>query len=120
MKRLGTNQCYVLSEYIDCKKRTKKDITFRDGKDDVELVRFMLENSSQTEWDGERSLSETRQAIHNMCKKLCPGEWCTRGHCMYCRSGHAYNCGKGTRPAVCKDFKKWRECQKERASKQKG
>lgn len=119
-KKLGINQYYLLSQYISCKKRTKKDISFRDSKADEELVRFMLENSSQTEDKGERSLYATRQAINNICMKLCPGEWCARGHCIHCRSGYAYNCSKGTRPAVCKEFKKWREGQKARQEKQKG
>lgn len=104
--------------YVDCKRRTKKDISFRDAKADEELVRFMLENSSQIEHDSERSLTETCSAIYNMCKKLCPGEWCTRGHCLHCGSGYAYNCSKGTRPAVCKDFKKWREGQAKRKAEQ--
>lgn len=117
MSKLGTNQWYVFSQYVSCKKRTKKNISFRDSKADEELVKFMLENSSQTEDKGERSLSETRQAIDNICKKLCPGEWCTCGHCQHCRSGYAYQCSNGTRPAVCKKFKKWREGQKKREQK---
>ena len=45
-KKLGYVQSLVLSTYIDCKKRTKKDIEFRNEHDylkaDEEMIRFML------------------------------------------------------------------------------
>lgn len=103
---------------MDCKRRTKKDIDFKGDRDnyqaDVKLVRFMLENSSQTDHETERAFDKTSSAIHLICLKLCPGEWCSREHCTFCRSGYAYRCAKGLRPAICKDFKKWREGQVKR------
>ena len=121
-KRLPYIQQLVLSQYISCKQRSKKDISdFNNPNDhfraDEELVRFMLSNSSVTDHESERSFRSISSAIDCACHLMCPGEWCTRGHCRYNGSGYAYNCSKGTRPAVCKDFKKWREGQKQRAER---
>ena len=114
MGGLSYIQLLTLREYQDCKRRTRKQIEFRNEKADEELVRFMLENSSQTDHDTERAFDKTSSAIHLICLKMCPGEWCSRGHCQFCRSGYAYRCSKGLRPAICKDFKKWREGQAKR------
>ncbi|MBP5425109.1 MAG: hypothetical protein J6Y33_03435 [Prevotella sp.] len=121
-KRLPYIQGLVLSTYIDCKKRSKKDVSDFNIpnyhiKADEEMIRFMLSNTSITDHDSERSFRSVDSAVSSFCHILCPGEWCTREHCLHHQSGFAYNCGKGTRPAVCKDFKKWREGQKKRAEK---
>lgn len=125
-KRLKTAQRYLYSQYIDCKKRSKKDISeiFNPNdtfKADEKLIEFMLVNSSITDSDPNsvRCFRNVDKAINTICKQLCPGEWCTRGHCLYHGSGYAYNCYKGTRPAVCKDFKKWREGQAKREAQRK-
>jgi len=124
-KRLPHIQDLVLRQYIDCKKRSKKDISDFNSPDDhfkadEAMVYFMLSNTSITDHDSERSFDTISSAIDKLCNILCPGEWCTRGHCCHCRSGYVYNCAKGTRPAVCKDFKKWREGQKKRAEMKEG
>jgi len=118
-KKLPYIQSLVLRQYIDCKNRSKKDVSdFNNPADhikaDEEMIRFMLSNTSITDHDSERSFNKVENAISSFCHILCPGEWCTRFHCKHCRSGFAYMCSKGTRPAVCKDFKKWREGQKKR------
>ena len=117
-KKLGYVQSLVLSTYIDCKKRTKKDIEFRNEHDylkaDEEMIRFMLENSSITDHHTDNAFDEVKNAVMLFCRKLCPGQWCNRSHCQYCRSGSAYNCSKGTRPSVCKDYKRWQEKKKAR------
>jgi hypothetical protein len=112
-KKLGYCQKLVFLTYLDCKKRTKKAIDFPRDKSvgltaDEELVRFILNNSSITEHDGERSFQNVSSAIDVMCKQLCPGQWCTRRHCKYYDSAGAYSCSK-TRPAVCKEYKKYIE-----------
>lgn len=122
-KKLPYVQSLVLSTYIDCKKRSKKDISdFNNPKDyikaDEEMIRFMLNNTSITNHDSERCFRNVDNAVMSFCHILCPGEWCTRSHCRYNGSGYAYNCSKGTRPVVCKDFKKWREGQKKRAEQE--
>ena len=124
MKRLPYIQSLVLSTYIDCKRRSKKDVSdFNNPNDhikaDEEMIRFMLSNTSITDHDSERCFRSVDNAVSSFCHILCPGEWCTRGHCRYNQSGCAYKCSKGTRPAVCKDFKKWREGQKKRAEQEK-
>lgn len=118
-KKLSYIQSLALSKYIDCKNRSKKDVSdFNNPADhikaDEEMIRFMLSNTSITDHDSERCFDKVNNAIESFCHILCPGEWCTRGHCKHCRSGYAYNCANGTRPAVCKDFKKWREGQKKK------
>ena len=85
MKSLGTPQHIMWLTYLDCKKRTKKEIKFpketKGISHDEELVHFMLENSSITERQGERSYHRVYDAIDVICKQLCPGHWCTRTHC---------------------------------------
>lgn len=117
----------MYNQYIDCKKRSKKDVSdFRNDNDNVKadekLVWFMVSNCSltDTDSDSERCMRNVSNAIDTICKQLCPGEWCTRGHCQFCRSGYAYHCAKGTRPKVCADFKKWREGQKKREAQKGG
>lgn len=126
-KRLGFAQRYTYSMYIDCKKRSKKDTSDFNNPDDrfkadEKLIEFMVKNSSITDGDPEsdRCFHNVNKAITTICKQLCPGEWCTRGHCRHNGSGYAYNCSKGTRPAICKDFKKWREGQAKREAKKGG
>lgn len=108
MKKLGTPQRLIWLTYLDCKKRTKKEIKFPKEIEgishDEELVHFMLENSSILERESERSYSRVYDAIDIICKQLCPGQWCTRSHCKNYNSHKAYNCNK-TRPAVCKEYK---------------
>ncbi|MDC2747223.1 hypothetical protein PO367_03900 [Bacteroides ovatus] len=110
MKSLGTPQHIMWLTYLDCKKRTKKEIKFpketKGISHDEELVHFMLENSSIVERQGERSYHRVYDAIDVMCKQLCPGEWCTRTHCEHYSRRHAYNCIK-TRPKVCKKYAKY-------------
>lgn len=120
-KKVGYAQRLLYNQYIDCKRRSQKDLSeFINPNDNVkadeELIWLLLKNCSITDGNPEspRCFSNVDKAIDTICKILCPGEWCTRGHCQHCRSGHAYNCANGTRPAVCKDFKKWREGQKKR------
>lgn len=108
--KLGYPQYRILLTYLDCKKRTKKQmelpIVENWVSDDEKLIRFMLENSSITVRAGERSFHRVREAIDIMCKQLCPGQWCTRSHCPHYSSRRAYNCGK-TRPKVCKEYAKY-------------
>lgn len=108
--KLGHLQHLQFLIYLDCKRRTKKQVGLPNDEnrvsDDETLVRFMLENSSITERDGERSFHRVREAIDVMCKQLCPGQWCTRSHCPHYSSRRAYNCGK-TRPKVCKEYAKY-------------
>lgn len=123
MKNLGLPQYNVFFTYLDCKRRTKKEIEFpKDAgrlSDDAKLVRFMLENSSITDRESERSFSHVADAINIMCKQLCPGQWCTRSHCKNYSRKHAYNCTK-TRPSVCKEYKAYIEKKKLREEKEKG
>lgn len=109
-KNLGYPQYLVFLTYLDCKKRTKKQIDLSNDEncmsDDEKLVRFMLGNSSVTEHNGERSFHHVCEAIDVMCKQLCPGQWCTRSHCQYYSSSKAYNCCK-TRPKACKEYAKY-------------
>lgn len=122
MKNLGTPQYIVWLQYLDCKKRTKKDIQFpKESKgytDDERLVRFMLENSSITECDNERAFHRVADAIYIACKQLCPGQWCTRSHCKYYSSRSAYKCSK-TRPKVCKEYANFIENKRLREEKNK-
>lgn len=108
MKSLGTPQHLMWLTYLDCKKRTKKEIKFpketKGISHDEELVHFILENSSITERQGERSYHRVYDAIDVICKQLCPGHWCTRTHCKNYSRRHAYNCNK-TRPTICKEYK---------------
>lgn len=106
-EELGYIQYLQFLTYLDCKKRTKKQVGLPNDEnrtsDDEKLVRFLLKNSSITERQGERSFHRVREAIDVMCKQLCPGQWCTRSHCQYYSSRRAYNCCK-TRPKVCKEY----------------
>lgn len=108
--KLGYPQRLQFLTYLDCKKRTKKKVDLPNDasrtSDDEKLVRFLLENSSITERNGERSFHRICEAIDVMCKQLCPGQWCTRSHCQYYCSHLAYNCSK-TRPKVCKEYSKY-------------
>lgn len=120
MKNLGLPQYKVFLTYLDCKKRTKKQIEFPNAEnrmtEDAKLVRFMLENSTITERQGERSFHHVSDAINIMCEQLCPGQWCTRTHCKNHSGKHAYRCTK-TRPAVCKEYKAYMEKKKLREEK---
>lgn len=122
MKKLGHPQHLMFCTYLDCKKRTKKKITFPKDTthltDDEKLVRFMLESSSIVEQDGERAFQNVRDAVNVACKQLCPGTWCSRSHCEYYSSSSAYNCNK-TRPSVCKVYKKYIEDKRIRDEKKK-
>lgn len=109
MSKLGYPQRLQFERYLDCKKRSKKkheiDMYNRGLlTSDEKLVRFMLENSSIVQSTVERSYGKVSDAIHIMCKQLCPGQWCTRSHCPEHSSRHAYNCQK-TKPSVCKLYK---------------
>ncbi len=108
--KLGYPQHLQFLTYLDCKKRTKKQVDLPNDdnrtSDDEKLVRFLLENSSITEREGERSFHRVSEAVEIMCKQLCPGQWCTRSHCQHYCSHRAYNCGK-TRPKVCKEYAKY-------------
>lgn len=124
MKHLGIPQHIIWLTYLDCKKRSKRNINIPRKvdlylTDDEKLVRFMLENSSITEQDSERSYSKVADAINIICKLLCPGQWCTRSHCINYSRRSAYNCTK-TRPTVCKEYKNYVEKKKQRKIKQEG
>lgn len=109
---LGTPQYLEYLTYLDCKKRTKKQVEFRDkDKNDEVLVRAILANSSVVEHENERSYSRVYAAVDLICKQLCPGKWCTRSHCEHYSSSSAWNCAK-TRPAVCRVYKKYVEKQR--------
>lgn len=104
---LGYPQYLQFLTYLDCKKRTKKEIEFQENnKNDEVLVRSILGNSSITDRSSERSFHRVSDAIDVMCKQLCPGQWCTRSHCKYYSSHSAYNCSK-TRPKLCKEYAKY-------------
>lgn len=115
MSKLGYPQRIMFDTYLDCKRRTKKNIEFpkepKGMSHDEELVYFMLDNSSIIEREGERSFHRVSDAIDIMCKQLCPGQWCTRSHCKNYNSHRAYNCNK-TRPVVCKEYKVYTEKKK--------
>lgn len=114
---LGYPQYLQLLTYLDCKKRTKKQIAFRDNdKNDEILVRAILANSSITEHEGERAYSRVYNAVNVMCRQLCPGQWCTRSHCQHYSSSSAWNCRK-TRPKVCKEYAKYIAGVEERKSR---
>lgn len=76
MKSLGTPQHIMWLTYLDCKKRTKKEIKFpketKGISHDEELVHFMLENSSITERQGERSYHRVYDAIDVICSNFAP------------------------------------------------
>ena len=109
---LGKPQYLEYLTYLDCKKRTKKQVGLCDkDKNDEVLVRTILANSSIVEHENERSYSRVYDAVDLICKQLCPGQWCTRRHCQHYSSSSAWNCAK-TRPAVCKIYKKYIEKQK--------
>lgn len=117
---LGYPQYLQYLTYLDCKKRTKKQIGFRpnDTNDEI-LVRTILANSSIIDRDSERSFRRVSDAVDLMCKQLCPGQWCTRSHCQHYSSSSAWNCYK-TRPKVCKEYAKYIDRQKEREIKKGG
>lgn len=120
MSKLGYPQRIMFNTYLDCKKRTKKNIPFpkepKGMSDDEKLVYFMLENSSIIERESERSYHRVYSAIDIMCKQLCPGQWCNRTHCQNHSSKHAYNCNV-TRPKVCKEYAKYIEGVEERKTR---
>lgn len=106
-------QSIRLDVYISAKARSKKDHGLplhKSGEGltpDEQLVHFLLANSSITDHapDSPRNFRNVSDAIHTMCKTLCPGQWCTKGHCES-HSGHcAYYCSAGKRPATCKLYK---------------
>lgn len=115
MSKLSYPQRIMFNTYLDCKKRTKKKIGFRNESqcysDDEKLVRFLLANSSVIKKTGELSYSQVYDSINVICKQLCPGQWCTRSHCKNYNSHKAYYCNK-TRPAVCKEYKVYMEKKK--------
>ncbi len=114
--KLGHAQSLRYRTYLDCKKRTRKDVGFysKDHNDEI-LVRSILANSSTHEFnnDSERSFSRVDETIDTICKFLCPGQWCDRRHCENYSSSSAWNCMK-TRPNVCKVYAKYIEKKKER------
>lgn len=116
---LGKLQRMVLATYLDCKRRTKKDLGFntKDINDEI-LVRSILANSSSSARTDERSYHRVRKAVYLICKQLCPGQWCTRGHCEHYSSVSAWNCCK-TRPKVCKEYAKYIAKKEERENKLK-
>jgi len=119
MKKLASAQLHVYWRYLDCKKRTKKNIPFKNEErmtDDEKLIHFMLENSSILEQDNEKSYRDVSDSINIMCKQLCPGQWCIREHCKFYSSSCAYYCLK-TRPSVCKVYKKYIDNKKLREQK---
>lgn len=70
---LGYPQYLQFLTYLDCKKRTKKQLDFRpNDKNDEVLVRAILANSSITEHEGERSFSRVYDAVEIMCKSFVP------------------------------------------------
>lgn len=109
MKKLGFAQCARLESYLDCKNKTKKKIFDREGTDytpDELLIRNMLADSSMTEMNGDRAYHVVSDMVDLICHKMCPGLWCTRGHCQNYRGTCAYNC-ISTRPQVCNIYKKY-------------
>ena len=63
---LGTPQYLEYLTYLDCKKRTKKQVEFRDkDKNDEVLMRTILANSSVVEHENERSYSRVYDAVGN-------------------------------------------------------
>jgi len=111
--KLGAVQRIQYNLYLDCKERTKKKNPFGAGRNDEILIRTILANSSILEQGTERAFQEVRDAVHLICKQLCPGTWCTRSHCKHHNRGSAFYCTK-TRPKVCKEYKKYIEKKKER------
>ena len=104
---LGKPQYLEYLTYLDCKKRTKKQVGLCDkDKNDEVLVRTILANSSIVEHENERSYSRVYDAVDLICKQLCPGQWCDRCHCEHYSSVSAWNCCK-TRPKVCKEYAKY-------------
>lgn len=90
---LGKPQYLEYLTYLDCKKRTKKQVGLCDkDKNDEVLVRTILANSSIVEHENERSYSRVYDAVDLICKQLCPGQWCTRSHCQHYSSSSAWNC----------------------------
>jgi hypothetical protein len=86
-------------------KRTKRKGKIETAED---LMRYMLATCSIVEHDGNRSFGKTADAVDLICRRLCPGEWCTRTHCANYSTGVAYSCIE-TRPAVCKLYKQYIE-----------
>lgn len=118
-KKLGKPQRLLLATYLDCKKRTKKQIGFRsnDTNDEI-LVRSIIASSSIMDDSSERSYHRVYEAVDLICKHLCPGQWCTRKHCQHYSSRSAWNCNK-TRPSVCKEYAKYIAKKEERENKLK-
>ena len=115
-KNLSTVKQFMFDLYRNCKLRSKKDHrlppTNKDSyilTPDEQLIHFMLENSSQTAEDDQRSLYMTNRAIWNICYKLCPGKWCDRSHCKSYSGRCAYHCGTGRKPSSCKEYKAYVE-----------
>ena len=68
---LGTPQYLEYLTYLDCKKRTKKQVEFRDkDKNDEVLMRTILANSSVVEHENERSYSRVYDAVDLICKPV--------------------------------------------------
>jgi hypothetical protein len=116
---LGYPQSILLAQFNDCAERTKKKVDVSNAE---ELIYFMLDTSSITahpnrEAGEDRSYSSTFEMIRLINHRLCPGQWCTRGHCKNYDSGAAYYCKK-TRPKVCKDYAKYIEGVERRKKKQ--
>lgn len=110
--KLGYPQKLLLRLYKSCKGRSKRHLAMNNPNDsfhsDEELINFMLENTSITDDDANssRCYHKTADAILNLCRNMCPGEWCTRSHCRNHDGGEAYYCTK-TRPAVCREYKEY-------------
>ena len=115
-KKLSTPKQFMFDLYRNCKLRSKKQHGLPPTKKDnyvltpdEQLIHFALENCSQTSQNSQTSLYMTCRAIWNMCYKLCPGQWCDRGHCKCYNSRCAYYCGAGRKPSSCKEYKKYIE-----------
>lgn len=115
-KALPFIQSIELDVYRSCKARSKKRVCLpaprtQDGNEpaDEALLRFMLENTSITDHDphSPRCFDNAHRFIRNICRTLCPGQWCDRGHCKSYNAHCAYYCGAGTRPAACKQYKEY-------------
>lgn len=124
-KKLPFIQDICLDLYINCKARSKKNHGLPLHKrgegytPDEELIHFMLRNSSITDGDPDspRCFHNVQSAIHTMCKRLCPGQWCNRTSCRSYSSHCAYHCADKKKPATCKAYKEYIEKKKLRDQK---
>jgi len=113
MSHLGTPQHNLYLQHLDCIKRTmqKKEKIDFDGN----LVYYLLDTCSIVQHE-ETGYQKTSDVVDLINKRLCPGQWCTRSHCVEFSTHKAYNCRK-TRPKVCKVYSVYIEKQAEREAK---